>query len=230
MRKNCCCCASLCCFSFNREKVPLRPSYWHSWLDGLSKLYSWTINIHTCQCVRVWVCVCVRICLVINCAQQSIGLYLPALVLVAKQRCFCRALSQSALSLSLHSTLFWRAAAAAATTAIDNKRRRRQRAPTTFPSCLLFSPLRHFAFLFMNGGGNAEVDAKTNDQETQGTFLYMQNILERRNGWNGWEQKHKMKWNEIKWQKSKVFLLASARLVAATLHLILAAQHALLTA
>lgn len=112
-----------------------------------------------------------RICLVINRAQQSIGLYLPALVLVAKQRCFC------SLSSSLSLSALLARAAAAATTAIDNKRRRRRR--LRFPSCLCF---RVSFYEWRQRRDGDEEAAKANDQKTQGTNFYMQNIVERRNG------------------------------------------------
>lgn len=119
------CWASFMLFFFQSWEVALSSSF--SIFFSTTFLLTQLVN-----CIVVCVClwVCVRICLVIKCAQQqSIGLYLlaismPALVLVAKQRCFC--------SYSLFSSSFMLAVcpaaaltAKAATTAIDNKRRRR---------------------------------------------------------------------------------------------------------
>lgn len=132
---------------------------------------------------------------------------MPALVLVAKQRCFC--------SYSLFSSSFMLAVcpaaaltAKAATTAIDNKRRRRWLCHRLSLSLSLhLCDISRFVLWMAT---TTKKPAKANDQKTQDTFLYMQNIQERKSecGVGGMKQ-NQVKYTKIKWQKSKVLLLYS---------------------
>lgn len=120
-----------------------------------------------------------------------------ALVLVAKQRCFCSysLLFSPSLMLAVCPAAL---TAKAATTAIDNKRR----APSTSPSSLALSVslplrLRHFTFRFMNGDNDEEAAESKRPKNRRHIFIYAKYTREVANVGRG------MKQNQVEYTKIK---------------------------